>query len=275
LETKTKLQGCRPALGGVIGAALMLFGAGGLQAAGIIWGNGALDSAASNNYPCDSTCGSGSTFTVFDNFTVQPGRTWQVSGFDYTDVFAGGIPTSEYQSTTWTLWAGDPLSSLHPGTVVASSTTVTSADSIANLSSSCIGSLSNCSTNLITVLFKTLVTLTGGQTYYLGTSTVAKSSGDQMLRAFSLGGNTAPGIGGTSLANWEISNGSSVGTVGSTWTNGTTNSSCVVGSGASNNCSSTGESFTAFDILTPEPGTLTLFGIALSGLCFLRRRKAA
>ena len=111
-----------------MGAVFMLLTLNGLNAA-TLWNNGSLVPTNPNNYPCDAGCSSGTSYTVFDNFTVPAsGVGWVVSGFDYTDLFTGGISTSEYKSTTWSLWQGDPLSG---GKLLGSSATISSVFSLA------------------------------------------------------------------------------------------------------------------------------------------------
>lgn len=260
----------RQALRISMGAVFMLLTLNGLNA-GTLWNNGSLVTPNSNNYPCDAGCSSGTSFTVFDNFTVPAsGVGWVVTGFDYTDLFTGGISTSEYKSTTWSLWQGDPLSG---GKLLGSSATISSAFALGTATSGCLNVSGSCTTVPIIVTFSnSSVYLAPGNTYYLGTMNVMGSSNDGSFRAFSSGGNTTS-FGGTSVAQWEQSNGSTTGAIGSTWTSGGNNKVCTGG------CSGGSSSdFTAFDIqgvLSPEPGTLTLFGLALGGLFYMRQRSKA
>jgi hypothetical protein len=275
LDIKQQLQGgCRQA---VHAGVVLLLASGGLNAAAL-WTNGAFVTPSdTNGYRCDSVCGTNPTpptqWTIFDNFTVPAGPLgWAVSGFDYTDLLVG-TATTEYSKTNWSLWKGDPLTG---GTLVASSFTTPGAFSISAVGgASCPGTMNNCTVDMITVTFTGgAVGLVAGQTYYLGSSTVMDNGADISYRSFATGGNTAAGGKVNNIVRWEQSMGSSTGTIGSTW------STSNVGSWP--NYSGTqvngNESATMFDIngqLAPEPGTITLLGLAFGGFCFLRRRKPA
>jgi hypothetical protein len=183
---------------------------------------------------------------VFDSFSVaSPG--WIVTGFDITDFFYA-TTTSEYTSTKWSLWSGDPLAG---GTLVATNTSV---GVVGTASGACGGSNSACSA-VITVTLSSGVFLAAGSNYYLGTSNNLKQGTDITERAFSAGHNGVPD-------GWEASNGS---IVGSSWfTCPTCTSTTTTGSD------------TAFDILgnvVPEPGTLVLMSLALFGLGYKVRRR--
>ena len=110
------------------------------------------------------------------------------------------------------------------------------------------------------------VYLPSGATYYLGLNNTLNANTSN--RGYTDGAATSLGLAVTEPLplGWEESNGSVTGAVGTSnaWTNGT-------GSG-------TGGNETAFDIsgtLVPEPGTLVLMGLAVVGLGYKRRRRAA
>lgn len=241
----------------------MLLTVSGLQA-GTLWNNGALTGTATICDGGPGTCSNSSStaWTIFDNFTVPTSSVlgWLVSSFDYTDQFAN-TPAADYKDTSWSIWNGDPLSG---GKLVASGLTL---GSLTLLSGTCATSgnpVSTC-TNRITINLTTTVYLSPGATYYLGTSNVLASSNDNTYRDMATGGNTTTGI-TNPIVNWEQSNGSTTGTVGSGWAAGSTN----------NDFTSGATSFDLYGVVgAPEPGTLTLLGITLAGLCFIRRRKAA
>jgi hypothetical protein len=212
-----------------------------------MWNNGAVTTSFSSGVPADST---NSGFTVFDNFTV-PSPGWIVSGFDITDFFYA-TNTSEYSSTNWSLWKGNPLAG---GTLVASGN---NAGTVGPATGSCGGSSSACSA-LITVTLSSGVFLASSSSqYYLGTSNILKNTGgtiDVTERAFASGN-------GAATSGWEDSNGT---IVGSSWV---TCSECTSTTTAGND--------TAFDILgsaVPEPGTMLWMGLALAGLGYKARRR--
>jgi hypothetical protein len=278
LDIKQQLQGgCLRVLHAGIA---ILLASGGLNAAAL-WTNGSFVTPADvSTYRCDSVCGTNpappNQWTIFDNFTVPSGPLgWAVSGFDYTDLLVG-TATTEYSKTNWSLWKGDPLNG---GTLVASSLTTPGTFGITPVGgASCPGTFNNCTVDMITVNFTGgSVVLAPGQTYYLGSSSVMGSSSDVSFRAFATGGNTAPGGVANGLVKWEQSMGSTTGTIGSTWSVANQGNWPNYTSGQINNPAAANESATMFDIngqLAPEPGTITLLGIALGGLCYLRRRKA-
>jgi hypothetical protein len=269
VDTKIKLKGAFDrALSLGIGVSLVLLAAAGLQAAPL-WTNGAVNTFSSNLNQCDSgpnSCGSVAGYTIFDNFNVpMNSKAWAVSGFDFTDfLFA---PTTDYKSTSWSIWNGDPLKG---GTLVASGSAVAS---LSNPSATCAVNIGCLQTLTVTFNTGANVTLASGNTYYLGTSNVLASGTESSTRAFAAGGNTAPGGTGTSLGNWEQSNGSTNGIIGTTWTQGSINNVFP-----QNTPGGVNQTATAFDIngaLAPEPGTLTLLTLAFAGLCFVLRRRVA
>lgn len=254
-------------------ASLVLVAVGGLQAANL-WTNPAsstLFTTISGDNKCDASaivCSTGAPITIFDNFNIPNGsKAWVVSAVDFTD-FMVNVRAGDYKSTSWSIWAGDPLVS---GKLVASGSAVAS---FTLLSGTC-GDTTTC-TQMFTLSFgNTPVTLTANQTYYLGTSNVlvpSNGTSEYTARVFSPGGNTAPGGTVNALQKWEQSNGSTSGVVNSTWTAGTLNQT-FPNAGLGIN-----EVATAFDIqgtLAPEPGTITLLSLALAGCyLYLRRRTA-
>ena len=259
----------------------MLLAAGGLEA-NTLWNNGGLASSTyvpqvtngSGGNPCDSSC-TGGPFTIFDNFNLgvsNPGAvSLTVTGFDFSDFLVtatGGAPSVPgSQSVQWSIWSGDPLAGGLQGKQVAGGTALAVLSPIGV--SACSGG--TC-LELYTVTLGASVTLSASQTYYLGTSVVQGTNNYLTYRATT--NDTNPGQ--AAYQGWEQSNGSSSGTVGSTW--------APKGSGGINLSfpnSSSGVSATdsAFEILgnvsTPEPGTWTLMGIAIAGLCLVRRRRTA
>lgn len=254
-----------------ISASFVLLAVGGLQAANVLWSNGAVSTGLSNDNRCDggpnicTTTGTGPGWTIFDNFNIPASsKAWAVSGFDFTDFLVNGSPT-DIKSTTWSIWNGDPLSG---GKLVGSG----SATPSTSASGTC-GVFSTCLVTFTVNFTGGSLFLASGNTYYLGSSNVIPvvNTNEATLRAFAAGGNTAPGGTANPLQKWEQSNGSTSGVVGSSWTLGGTDNSFPGTFGIA-------ETATAFDIngvLAPEPTTLTLLGVALAGFCFLRRRRVA
>ena len=238
-------------------------GVSGLQAASVTWSNGTVNLTFPSDlqFDCGGCALTGAPYTAFDNFSVPAGpQSWQVSSFDFTDWFIHLSNKSDYKDTRWSIWNGDPLTT---GKLVASGLTL---GTLTDVSGTCGGT----STCLEKVTVSGLnVTLASGNTYYLGVSNVLAAGGESSGRAYASGGNAAGP--GTSLAHWEISDGSTTGVVGSAWTAGAFNFNYPAVSGSPQ------EQFTAFDIIadqvTPEPGTLTLLSVALAGFGYFHRRR--
>jgi hypothetical protein len=209
---------------------------------GALWTNGTVSTTPSGTI-CEGACGSISgtpVFTIFDNFTVT-GAGWTVNGFDYSDFFVN-TPTTQYQSTNWSIWLGDPLSG---GTLVASG------NNIATLGTpDCTVGVNTC---LVQLTVNNLSVHLNAGTYFLGTGSL-ETGGSTTYRAYA-SGNGLPGF--------QQSNGSTSGVPGSHWTLGSVNS-FISGSDS------------AFDILgnpIPEPGTFALMGLAITGLWLTQRRR--
>ena len=226
-----------------------------------LWSNGAVVTNLTGDNRCDSgpnTCGG--KWTVFDNFNVPTLSLWSVNGFDFTD-FLSNMPISDYTSTTWVIFAGDPLSG---GTKVASGT---STASLSNISGTC-GNGSTCLEQFSISGLAPIVL--GSGTYYLGTSNTisVNNPNEATLRAFAAGGNTAPNGTPNPLAKWEQSNGT---VSGNNWTAGSTNNSFPGALGLN-------EGATAFEITstpssTPEPGAFLLVSSGIFGVLLARRAR--
>lgn len=224
-----------------------------LMAAGVvegatIWSNGAV-SVSTPPQACDSSSacsGIPGPFTVFDSFTVAAGGNWSVTSFDFSDFFVNSS-TSQYTSTTWSIWKGDPLNG---GLVVAAG------NSVASLGTpNCTLGPKMCLVQL--TVGGISVSLSSG-IYYLGTTNL--TGGAVLERAVSAG-NGLPG--------YEGSNGgdpnSAPPVVGSTWASGTSDSSFFPADSA----------FDISGVVVPEPGALTFMGLGLAGLWMGRRRSQA
>ena len=246
-----------------IGVYAALLAASPSQAAAL-WSNGAVNGSLLPANRCDdgpNLCGNagGNSWTVFDNFNVASGKTWNVTSVDFVDFLTNGL-TSDIGQTTVSIWRGDPFAG---GTLVASAT---AAPSLTNLAGTC----GNGNTCLELFALNLSTTLSGGSTYYLGATVhlTATNPGENTERAFAAGGNTAAGGTANSTVNWELSNGS---ISGSTWVQGPSSFNFPGMLGVT-------ETATAFDINgtvaapAPEPGGLTIVGLALAGFCLFRRR---
>jgi hypothetical protein len=241
-------------------AAFVLLAACAVQADTVLWSNyGGTQTNINNVFGsdnrCDASCGNpGVTYTVFDNFTV-PNVGWVATHFDYFDFFAG-TATSEYQSTTWSLWQGDPLNG---GKLWASGTGFLG--SLNTIGTPCSANNPVCLEQITVTLPGTGVLLAGGQQYYLGISNSLLHSGDVTDRAVVVSSFNGP------LPGWEQSNGSISGTGWAKGGQDYTFPSAVPAVNATD---------TAFDIIgspAPEPGTVTLMAFALAGLGYMIRRR--
>jgi len=270
VETNVRSRIYRRAInvGAIIG--LVLLASGPVQAA-TLWSNGAVNTVESGDNRCDSgpnLCGNtgGAFWTIFDNFNIPAAsQPWLVTSLDFTD-FLVSAPKADIGNTNWSIWSGDPLLG---GTLVGSGTVKAT---LTDIIGPC--GTGNICLELFTVNLSTPLFLAKGVTYYLGTTTtvVPTNGAEGTFRAFSAGGNTAPGGTPNGLAHWEQSNGSSTGVPGSSWTAGSLDSTFP--------SASFKETATAFDINgtlapVPEPGTMTLIGMGLV-VCWLcvRRRTA-
>jgi len=209
--------------------------------------------------PCDSVCTTGgSSFTIFDNFTVGPAG-WVVTGFDFSDFLVGTSTPQTQQTVTWSLFSGDPVNG--GGSLVKSGT------SVANLSQP-VGydcTATNC-LQLFKVDLGASVTLTGGKTYFLGTS-VTPVTGYSTYRA------TTQGAIGYNLGGWEQSNGS-FSAANQPWSNGGKDYNLP---GSDSGVYSLDSSFDILGTIAPpvpEPSTFVLMGLALAGVAGLRRRSS-
>lgn len=155
---------------------LMLLVFPGMALAGVIWNNGSVTGEGGQ---CDFTgnaCSGGDTgWTIFDDFNLSDEEI--VSGLTYDSYFSDGS-TSDYVSTKWEIYDGDPL-------VFGSDALVASGNSVATLSSD--------SDEAITFTVSGLsVDLTAG-TYWLGYENVLESDGAETLDALS-NGSALPGF---------------------------------------------------------------------------------
>lgn len=248
-------------VGRLLGGACILLGAAGMAQASDLWSNGAVNTTFSSDNRCESeagTCGNTTAWTIFDNFNIPSSAHygWDVTGFDYSAFLVNGA-ASDYETTDWSIWNGDPLSG---GKLVASGSTMAT---LSTISGTC-GSGSTCLEEFTVTIASRI--LPPGNTYYLGVSDVVRqtNTGEATFRAFASGGNTAAGGTANTLARWEQSNGSTTGVTGSSWTAGTVNNTFPGALGVN-------EGSTAFDIqgtlATPEPAGLTLVGLALLAFC--------
>lgn len=248
--SEIKLKGTRwdlvPGMVRAVICLLVMSGAG--LNAGTLWNNGVVSTNTIPTPFSDSLDNGVGPFTMFDNFTVSP-IGWVVQGFDITDFFVS-TPTTDYKSTTWSIWSGDPLTST--GKLIATGTALLGVTaSLTNITGSC-GVGFTC-VEMITVTGLSVNLNTG--TYYLGTTNNVASTSDETFRAYAAGHSGNPGDG------WEQSNGT---ITGSSWTNGNTQTVMATGD-------------TAFDIngvFAPEPSTLILMSLALVGLGYKLRRRA-
>ena len=148
---------------------LMVVSAAGVQAAlaDTVWSNGAVTGSTGR---CDVSpgpqCLGSGRWTVYDNF--QLAALTSVTGFTYNDYFIIGN-ASNYVSTNWSLYSGDPFS-------VAA---LASGNAVATLSAGGAGSTLFTVTGLNQML--------GSGTYWLGIQTVFNTSNALATRASSSG----------------------------------------------------------------------------------------
>jgi len=259
--TKIRLKGLGTSIR--LGAVLAVLSAGSLNAA-FIWQNDQLLGASTLN-DSNTNAGSNPQWTVFDNFTTptaNPGVGWIVNTLDFTDylVNAPRSGAADITKTTWSIWSGDPLKST--GTLVASGSAIPGGTE--SIVQNANGSYKFTITGLNVVL-------AAGTQYFLGTSnSVSQDAGTinatSTFRAKA--GAPNPSLAGQT-SYWEQSNGS---------INSSTKNFDVPlpQNGGFNTFVS--DSYTVFDIqgvLTPEPGTWALMGIAMAGFYLIRRRRIA
>ena len=207
-----------------------------------LWSNGTVSQTIAGGNLCDGACGSqtGQVFTIFDNFTVT-GPGWNVTGFDFSDFFVNNTQTSQYSTTQWSIWSGDPL---HNGTLVTSGTAM----AMLGTPNCNVGTPGAC---LVLMTVSGISVTLGAGTYWLGTGNV-ETGGATTYRALASG---------NGLPNFEQSNGHTTGVKGSNWIIGGTDATYF-------------SADTAFDIIgtaTPEPATLSLMGFAIAGLVLVAR----
>jgi hypothetical protein len=258
------------ALSMVSSGVLMVMAASGLSGA-TLWDNGVINNTTYTlagttgaGNPCDSVCTSAgpATFTIYDNFNLSAGAV--INGFDFSDFLvgsSGNLTAPATKTVNWSIWSGDPAIN---GTLRASGVAIATLS--APFGYGCSGSI--CLENFqITGLN---VTLSAGTNYYLGTSVTVDAN--QNYATYRATANISP------LAGWESFNGSTY-TVFPGGTFSPTPNTC--GLDHNQPCTGVSSPDSVFDINgtittagTPEPGTLTLLGLALVGLCFVRRRAA-